>query len=202
MTFIYGIGFKLKPSVDVNNAYVYDFNRWNRQFNESELRVVSDYRTALPLFFIITFFVMSLGIIFDKNPYTFGVKVRKNQARLSLTLLAIDITQALFITLLILFLYANAYDKINPTAENKALPVDSDFNDPWSLYTGQDLFITSGLVFVLTYLSWFLAYAKGGVFSRRTRILMYVPFASLFFVNYHVVNKEISNSKSYRCQTI
>ncbi|WP_350266985.1 hypothetical protein [Mycoplasmoides gallisepticum] len=202
ITFIYGIGFKLKRSVDVNNAYVYDFNRWNRQFNDSELRVVSDYRTALPLFFIITFFVMSLGIIFDKNPYTFGVKVRKNQARLSLTLLAIDIIQALFITLLILFLSANAYDKINPTVENKALPVDSDFNDPWSLYTGQDLFITSSLVFVLTYFSWFLAYAKGGVFSRRTRILMYVPFASLFFVNYHVVNKEISNSKSYRCQTI
>ncbi|WP_237697168.1 hypothetical protein [Mycoplasmoides gallisepticum] len=202
--FMYGIGFKLKPSVDVNNAYVYDFNRWNREFNESELRLMTDFSTALMTFFIITFVVMSLGIILDKNPYTFDAVVRKNQVRLSLTLLAIDITQSLFYTLIFYFYVANAYDSLYPLVVplDLALSGDTDHNNAGWLYGSQDLFITSSLVFVLTYLSWFLAYAKGGVFSRRTRILMYVPFASLFFIKYHVGNPKIRNSNINRCRLL
>ncbi|AAP56462.2 unique hypothetical membrane domain protein [Mycoplasmoides gallisepticum str. R(low)] len=204
ITFMYGIGFKLKPSVDVNNAYVYDFNRWNREFNESELRLMTDFSTALMAFFIIIFVVMSLGIILDKNPYTFGAVVGKNQVRLSLTLLAIDITQSLFYTLIFYFYVANAYDSLYPLAVPLDLDLrgDTDRNNAGWLYGSQDLFITTSLVFVLTYLSWFLAYAKGGVFSRRTRILMYVPFASLFFVKYHVGNPKIRNSNINRCRLL
>ncbi|AFP78798.1 putative hypothetical membrane domain protein [Mycoplasmoides gallisepticum WI01_2001.043-13-2P] len=208
ITFMYGIGFKLKPSVDVNNAYVYDFNRWNSQFNESELRLMTDFSTALMAFFIITFVVMSLGIILDKKPYTFGAVVGKNEVRLSLTLLAIDITQSLFYTLIFYFYVANAYHSLYPLAVPLDLDLDPDLrgdtdrNNAGWLYGSQDLFITTSLVFVLTYLSWFLAYAKGGVFSRRTRILMYVPFASLFFVKYHVGNPKIRNNNINRCRLL
>ncbi|WP_036459601.1 hypothetical protein, partial [[Mycoplasma] imitans] len=202
ITFMYGIGFKLKPSVDVNNAYVFDFNRWNRQFNVSELRLMTDFSTALRAFFIITFVVMSLGIILDKNPYTFGAIVRKNKTRLSLTLLAIDIIQSLFCTLIFYFYVAATYDDFYPLAVQDKVIGEIDSNYAGLLYGSQDLIITSSLVFVLTYLSWFLAYAKGGVFSRRTRILMYVPFASLFFVKYNVVNAKIKSKNINSCRLL
>ncbi|QEX47053.1 hypothetical protein RUS47_00485 [Mycoplasmoides gallisepticum] len=197
-----GYGYTLIPSDTYVAAYSIDF--LNYSISEKEI-LLSLFWWAAAIIMLIVFIVFSMGIILDDNPFVFPKAIRKNKYTLSLTLVVIEIAQWAFLLLVWIFFISNASWRIissvevvpavYPTPE----PVKPDLTN--LIYSSSDLFTTTNLFFVALYLSWFLIYAKAGMFSKRTRIFMYIPFATLFFVPKHVIEKRKQVNK-FNCRLI
>ncbi|QMT98722.1 hypothetical protein H3143_01135 [Mycoplasma tullyi] len=182
-----GPGYTLVESTTYQNAYSIDF----LTNVTSEVVLLRILRSVSSHIMMITFIVFTMGIILDDNPYVFSKTIRKSKLRLSLTLIAIEIAQWAFLILVYLFYSRNGaliIGREEPMAAFGIITTSIKSDQTGIIYSARDTFITTNLFFVALYMSWFLIYAKAGMFSKKTRLLMYLPFATLFFVNKHVLN--------------
>lgn len=181
-----GPGYTLIASTTYLNAYSIDFLR----NTSSEVVLLRTLRSVSSHIMMITFIVFSMGIILDDNPYVFSKAIRKSKLRLSLTLIAIELAQWSFLILVYLFYSRNGaliIGREEPMTVFGIITTSAKADQTGIIYSARDTFVTTNLFFVALYMSWFLIYAKAGIFSKRTRLLMYLPFATLFFVNKHVL---------------
>ncbi len=195
VAFIDANGYKLKWTSD-NNAYVIDLRPLESKNEELWARRIGSALLIIP---IIMFIGFAIGVILDKNPYVLSPKVRKNKFSLSLTLLVIEIVQLLILVALIFsFIFIS-----NTLFVQRATSAVFQIEATGILLSKQDMFMI-GIGFMISiYLSWFIIYAKVGMFSRSTRILAFIPFASLFLVNKYAINaNEEERINGFKCQAL
>ncbi|WP_027122415.1 hypothetical protein [[Mycoplasma] imitans] len=185
-------GYTLILSEKFINAYSINF----LAIPSSEEYLLRYFRLSSFIIMMIIFIVFSMGIILDDNPYVFPKTIRKSKIGLSLSLIGIEIAQWSFLILFWGFFVANAEPQLVGLRDGNRIlpqrfpyPIRTNPDYTYLLYSSSDLFSTTNLFFLALYFSWFLIYAKAGMFSKRTRIFMYIPFATLFFVSKHVIEK-------------
>lgn len=198
-------GYTLILSERFINAYSINF----LAIPSSEEYLLRYFRLSSFIIMMIIFIVFSMGIILDDNPYVFPKTIRKSKIGLSLSLIGIEIAQWSFLILFWGFFVANAELQLVDLRDGHRIlpaifpyPIRTNPDYTYLLYSSSDLFSTTNLFFLALYFSWFLIYAKAGMFSKKTRLLMYIPFASLFFVKHHALNTETETKNSYRCQML
>ncbi|AAP56516.2 unique hypothetical membrane domain protein [Mycoplasmoides gallisepticum str. R(low)] len=198
-------GYTLILSERFINAYSINF----LAIPSSEEYLLRYFRLSSFIIMMIIFIVFSMGIILDDNPYVFPKTIRKSKIGLSLSLIGIEIAQWSFLILFWGFFVANAELQLVDLRDGYRIlpaifpyPIRTNPDYTYLLYSSSDLFSTTNLFFLALYFSWFLIYAKAGMFSKKTRLLMYIPFASLFFVKHHALNTETETKNSYRCQML
>ncbi|MDC4182966.1 hypothetical protein [Mycoplasma bradburyae] len=173
---------KFKISRINENYYTQYFN-----INDWDSIISASLMSLGLLFGLVSFFVFLL----DKNPYHFSTKIKNNKWSQALILGFIDIYKILIGTLGFFFLVTLIF-KDNPyvvpawyrpdlkrTMIENADPIKTFFSYRNTYLTNESYLINGTIFLSLIIFACLLSYVKASVFSRKTRILGALPFASL-----------------------
>ncbi|ULH67766.1 hypothetical protein [Mycoplasmoides gallisepticum] len=188
--FIDANGYQLKSTND-NSAYVIDLSSTASANEESLVRIIG---TSLLLIPIVTLIGFTIGILLDKSPYLLNQKVRRNKLTISLTLIAIEITQLLSLIALLYFFIFIPNILFVSSVSSAVVQVEAR----GIMLSKLDLFMIGISFMLVLYLSWFLIYVKAGIFSKESRILALIPFSSLFFIKKKVVESQEKINGTYK----
>lgn len=188
--FIDANGYQLKSTND-NSAYVIDLSSTASANEESLVRIIW---TSLLLIPIVTLIGFTIGILLDKSPYLLNQKVRRNKLTISLTLIAIEITQLLSLIALLYFFIFIPNILFVSSVSSAVVQVEAR----GIMLSKLDLFMIGISFMLVLYLSWFLIYVKAGIFSKESRILALIPFSSLFFIKKKVVESQEKINGTYK----
>ncbi|MDC4163602.1 hypothetical protein LNO75_03385 [Mycoplasma sp. T363T] len=188
----YSQGRAIKLSEKTDGAYSIDFRVDNLQSSESSASLYMVISTICLVSFLS--FSLLIAIMANKNPFVFNKRIQNSKRNLTLTLVSIEISTILYATMLF-FMFSELLRGIHKDTiifENHSANalqsglITQAFDITSYNHTLSDFLIYINCFLFLLYLGCSLSYFKSGVFPWQLKFLVFIPFASLFFVNRYI----------------